>query len=219
MKRREFIGVLGSAAAWPLAASAQQPAMPVIGLLNSARTRDSEALRLAPFRQGLSETGYVDGQNVIIEYRSAEGRYDRLPFLVSEWVGDCRDSSGRRYSRGFVRQGSDHDDPYCLLFLDRPRGIGPCRELEPARWQPDGRDLVGGRSRGEAPGGRVEAGHPRCLVVLPARHVRNARLIDTTPIASDNRLHPSISLTGRRDAGPRGAAPHALRSFERICRD
>jgi putative ABC transport system substrate-binding protein len=83
--RREFLSALGGATAWPFAAFAQQPPIPVIGLLNSASAQ-AYAARIAAFRRGLGETGYVEGQNVVIEYQWADGQYDRLPSMAVELV-------------------------------------------------------------------------------------------------------------------------------------
>src|SRR5215472_7418413 len=86
MRRREFISLIGgAAAAWPLAAHAQQPAMPVVGFIRDG-SADGSARFVAAFRKGLNETGYIEGQNVTVEYHWLEGHYDRLPALMGDLV-------------------------------------------------------------------------------------------------------------------------------------
>src|SRR4051794_27511309 len=84
MKRRRFLGALGTAAVWPAVARAQRSAIPEIGYLDATQLLHHAGV--APFKQGLSETGFVEGRNVAIEYRWAEGKYDRLPALAADLV-------------------------------------------------------------------------------------------------------------------------------------
>jgi len=85
MRRREFIAGLGSAAAWPLVARSQQPVLPVIGFVNSG-SADASAGYVVEFRKGLGESGYVEGQNVTVEYHWLQGQFDRLPALMADLV-------------------------------------------------------------------------------------------------------------------------------------
>src|SRR5262245_40875852 len=85
VKRREFITLLGGAAAWPLAARAQQPVIALVGLLSSAQLDDRQ---VGAIRQGLKDAGYIEGRNLAIKYRSADSRFDRLPTMVADLVSD-----------------------------------------------------------------------------------------------------------------------------------
>ena len=136
MRRRDFIKVVGSlAAAWPLAARAQQPAMPVIGFLSSRSPGESASV-VAAFRQGLRETGFIEGQNLGIAFRWAEGHYDRLPALASELVSlpvTLLFAAGGTPS-AFAAKGATSTIPVVFSAVSDPVEIG----LVPSLNQPGG---------------------------------------------------------------------------------
>jgi putative ABC transport system substrate-binding protein len=145
LRRREFITLIsGAAVAWPFAARAQQPAMPVIGYLES-RSPDGMTDRLRAFRQGLKDTGYVEGENVRIEYRWAENQVDRLPMLAAELVRQrvnvIATTGGEAVA--LAAKATTKTIPNCLRRRPRPCAVWSRCQPQSAGRQCDRREFLG----------------------------------------------------------------------------
>ena len=174
MRRREFIALLGGvAAAWPVAARAQQAQMPVVAFINGGAA-DAASRYLAAFRKGLREAGYVEGQNVTVEYYWLDGRYEGIPALMADLV---RRQVALIATPGsnVAFQGCDRDDPDCLRLRRRPGQTWPCRELRAAGQQCYGRQffrLRGYDQAARAPQGACAQGCSHCRVDQSKDHLQ-----------------------------------------------
>jgi putative ABC transport system substrate-binding protein len=151
IRRRQFIAGLGSAAAWPVVARAQQPAMPVIGYAGVG-SADAYAGYVAAFRKGLGETGYVEGQNVAVEYQWLEGRFDRLPAVMADLVrrrvaviatpgSTAASIAAKRATATIPIVFSSGEDRSSLVLSPASRGRAATRPapiILPRRWRPSG---------------------------------------------------------------------------------
>ena len=134
MRRREFIALAGSTAAWPIAARAQQQPMPVIGFLNSA-SPDGYAPQLAAFRQALKDAGFAEGQNVTIEFHWARGQYDRLPAMAADLVHRGVAVIVANTPANIAAKNGDHHNSHRLHHRQRPSAARVGHQSEQARRQ------------------------------------------------------------------------------------
>jgi hypothetical protein len=219
MRRREFIAGLGSLAAWPLAARGQQPAIPVVGFLRPQSAGESEFLTVA-FRQGLKETGYVDGQNVAVEYRWAENQYNRLPALAGDLVrrrvavivapGTPEAQAAKAATTTIPIVFASAGDPVALglvASLSRPGGnltghLGLTGELTPKRLQLL-HELI---PNAAAFGVLVDSVAPTAQSIIAAvstsgafyisRNLRAAALLDWHTVVRERRPAPNADVRG-----------------------
>ena len=203
--RRQFISVLGGAAiAWPLAARAQQPALPVVGFINGGST-DGSARYAAAFRKGLNETGYVEGQNVTVEYHWLEGQYDRLPALVADLVRRqvAVIATPASAPAALAAKAATATIPIVFGVAEDPVRAWSCRQPRPAWRQRDWHQLF----RQEVTAKRLRLLHdlvPKAVRVAVLVNPANASVAETT--LRDVRKPPRPSGCKSRFSTPRRSA-------------